>query len=83
MLKSDISLILFGQGSVTCLGGFLPTVVVDILTAVETVDALVVQSPQEASTVTAECWKVVVLDTEIVSMSLLGTHKNKVAQHNT
>ena len=56
--------------------------VVDILTAVGAVDALIVQSPQEATTVTAERWKVVILGTEIVRVSLLVAHKNTVAEYN-
>jgi hypothetical protein len=56
---------------------------VDILTAVRTVDALIVQSPQEAATVAAERWTVVVLGTEVVRMSLLGVHNNQVSWHNT
>ena len=74
IIKYYVSLVLFGQGSITSLGGFLLTVVVDILTAVGAVDALIVKSPQEATTVTAECWKVVVLGTEIVRVSLLVVH---------
>ena len=65
------SFILLGQGSVTNLGDLLLTAMVDILTTVRALNSLFKQPPKKTTTMTAKCWAVVVLDIELVSMSLL------------
>ena len=65
------SFILFAKGSVTRIGDFPLAVAVDTPTAVSTHHPLLVQTPKEATTMTAECWQVVIFDVEVVSMGLL------------